>query len=328
MKKVFSAYEQRCSVLAKNTHPFAKGVAWIAGELVPLHEAKIPMMDQGFLHSDLTYDVPAVWDGRFFRLDDHLDRFEASCGKIRLKLPLSKAEIREILVRMVSESGIRDAFVEMICTRGMQGVRDQMMSAETGIEVKHNLYLFITPYIWVMPPEWQSKSTGSAVVARTVRRTPPGAFDPTVKNLQWGDLTRGLFEAFDRGSTYPFLTDGDGNLTEGSGYNICLIKKKILYTPDRGVLEGVTRKSVMEAARKLGYEVKCEVVPVEMCYQAEELFMCTTAGGVMPITKLDGKDVGDGKVGKVTGEIWDEYWAMHDDPKHSFEIGYGEKAKL
>ncbi|KAK4502102.1 hypothetical protein PRZ48_005525 [Zasmidium cellare] len=326
MQRIFSAYQQRTSQLSKSTHPFAKGVAWIAGDLVPLQEAKIPLMDQGFLHSDLTYDVPAVWDGRFFRLHDHLDRFELSCGKIRLRLPISKAEIKDILVRMVSESGIRDAFVELICTRGMQGVRDQMMS--TGPPAPHNLYLFITPYIWVMQPELQLKGTGSAIVARTVRRTPPGAFDPTVKNLQWGDLTRGMFEAADRGAQYPFLTDGDGNLTEGSGFNVVIIKHNVFYTPDRGVLQGVTRKSVMEVARKLGYEVRLEVVPVELCYRADEIFMCTTAGGVMPITSLDGEKVGDGKVGPVTRKVWDGYWEMHYDPKLSFAIEYQTKSKL
>lgn len=326
MQQVFSAYQERCSRLSKGTHPFANGVAWVAGDLVPLHEAKIPLMDQGFLHSDLTYDVPAVWDGRFFRLDDHLDRFELSCSKIRLILPHSKAEIKKALIKMISESGIRDAFVEIICTRGMQGVRDQMMS--TGPTSPHNLYMFITPYVWVMQPEMQLKGTGFAVITRTVRRTPPGAFDPTVKNLQWGDLTRGMFEAVDRGAHYPFLTDGDGNLTEGSGFNIVLIKDNILYTPDRGVLEGVTRKSVMEVAKRLGYEVRLEVVPVGMCYQADEIFMCTTAGGVMPITRLDGEVVGDGKVGRVTGRIWDGYWAMHYEEELSFEVNYHAKARL
>ena len=74
MDKVFADYEARNAVLAKSANPFAKGIAWIEGDLVPFNEARIPLRDQGFLHSDLTYDVPAIWDGQFFRLDDHLDR--------------------------------------------------------------------------------------------------------------------------------------------------------------------------------------------------------------------------------------------------------------
>ena len=317
MQKVLGNYQARNAVLARSTHPFAKGVAWIAGELVPIHEAKIPLLDQGFLHSDLTYDVPSVWDGRYFRLDDHIDRLALSCTKIRLNLPLPKEEVKRILLDMVAQSGIKDAFVELIVTRGMKGVRESKPE-----EIVNNLYLFIVPYVWCMDPETQLNGTGSAVIARTVRRVPPGAIDPTVKNLQWGDLIRAMHEARDRGAQYPFLTDGDSNLTEGSGFNIVLVKDGVLYTPDRGVLHGVTRKSVFDVARMNGVEVRCEVVPVELAYQADEVFMCTTAGGIMPITSLDGKKINGGKIGPVTAKIWDGYWQMHWDPAYTIEIQY------
>jgi branched-subunit amino acid aminotransferase/4-amino-4-deoxychorismate lyase len=173
-----------------------------------------------------------------------------------------------------------------------------------------------------MAPEIQLLG-GSAIITRTVRRTPPGAFDPTIKNLQWGDLTKGLFEAMDRGSTYPFLTDGDTNLTEGSGFNIVLVKNGILYTPDRGVLRGITRKSVIDVARANNIDIRLEVVPVEQVYQSDEIFMCTTAGGIMPITLLDGQPVNDGQVGPITKKIWDGYWEMHYDPAYSFPVDYG-----
>jgi branched-subunit amino acid aminotransferase/4-amino-4-deoxychorismate lyase len=181
--------------------------------------------------------------------------------------------------------------------------------------------MFIQPYVWVMDPPIQ-KVGGTAVVTRTVRRVPPGAIDPTIKNLQWGDLNRALFEASDRGATYPFLTDGDANLTEGSGFNIVIIKDKVLYTPDRGVLQGITRKSVIDAAHANGYEIRVETVPVQAVYEADEILMCTTAGGIMPISHLDGQPVNGGGVGPVTAKIWDTYWAMHFDDKFSFEVKY------
>lgn len=323
MQKVFADYNARKQVIEASSHPFAKGVAWIEGSLVPLEEARIPLLDQGFMHSDLTYDVPSAWDGRFFRLDDHLNRLEKSCHKIRLKLPLPKPEITKILEDMLVQSDIKDAFIELIVTRGLKGVRE----SRAGEEVKNTLYMFIMPYIWVMEPEMQAPG-GSAVIARTVRRTPPGAFDPTVKNLQWGDLTRAMHEAQDRGADYPFLTDGDANLTEGSGFNICVVKDGILYTPDRGVLEGVTRKSVFDSAKANGIEVRMEIVPVALVYVADEVFMCTTAGGIMPITTLDGKPINEGKLGPVTSKIWDTYWAMHHDPAYSVAIKYGGGSKL
>lgn len=338
MDTLFAGYHARHAALEATlaTNPWARGVAWIEGALVPLHEARIPLLDQGFLHGDLTYDVPSVWDGRFFRLADHLARLEASCAKMRLRLPLPADEVTRLLVDMVRRSGLRDAFVELIVTRGLQGVRGHQRTTTTTKEgegapgpgpFQNNLYLFIQPFVWVMPPH-QQPTGGHAIVARTVRRTPPGAMDPTVKNLQWGDLTRGLWEAADRGAEYPFLTDGDAHLTEGAGFNIVLVHDGALYTPARGCLEGVTRRCVLEAAQALGVPVHVDFVPVEMAYRCDEIFMCTTAGGIMPITELDGKPVGrgggggSGQVGPLTRKIWDAYWAMHYDDRYSFAIDY------
>ena len=321
MEAVFDGYAQRLAALQKSENPFARGVAWVEGELVPLHEARIPLMDQGFQHSDLAYDVPAVFDGRFFRLDDHLDRFQKSCVKMRLRFPIPREQIKNILIDMVAKSGIQDAFVEIIVTRGLQGIRESIVNKKAPEDLNNNLYMFICPYVWVMSPEIQLTG-GSAIICRTVRRTPPGSHDPTIKNLQWGDLTRGMIEAFDRDATYAFLTDGDANITEGSGFNIVFIKDGILYTADRGVLEGITRKSVFDAARANNVEIRVEVVPVSLAYECDELFMCTTAGGIMPITSLDGQPVKDGKLGPITKTIWDEYWRMHWSDEYSFAIDY------
>lgn len=120
-----------------------------------------------------------------------------------------------------------------------------------------------------------------------------------------------MCEAKDRHATYPLLTDGDTNLTEGSGFNIVLLKDGALYTVDRGVLEDITRKSVFDVAKANGIPIHCGLVPASLAYEADEILMCTTAGGIMPITTLDGKLVGDGKVGPITKRIWDGYWAMH-----------------
>jgi branched-subunit amino acid aminotransferase/4-amino-4-deoxychorismate lyase len=217
---------------------------------------------------------------------------------------------------MISKSGIRDAYVELIVTRGLQFVR----TLNPNDKKPNALYLLAMPYVWVMPLEMQATG-GSAIVARSTRRIPPGAIDPTIKNLQWGDLIRGLFEAEDRGSMYPFLTDGDSHLTEGSGYNIWLVVDGALYTAARGVLEGITRRSVIEIAKAKGIEVRYEV-PVELAYRAQEIFTSTTAGGISPIVELDGAPVGDGKVGPITSMVWDEYWAMHYLPEQTLEIQY------
>lgn len=313
---IFNDYRRRCAELEASTNVFAKGIAWVGEDYVPVAEARIPLLDQGFLKSDLTYDVPAVWNGRFFRLDDHLDRFEASMKKLRMKSPVPRQEIRDRLVEMTALSGIRDAYVMMFMTRGLRYVRQYAPE-----DCPNHCYLMVTPYLWVMGEEVQ-KTGGSAVVARSVRRVPPGAIDPRVKNLQWGDFTRAIFEARDRGAMYPILTDGDGNLTEGSGFNIVLVKDGKLHTPRRGVLEGVTRKSVLAVADKLGLPWVIDDIPVELAYDCDEIMFVTTAGGVMPVTVLDGNPVGDGQVGPITKAIWKGYWDAHSDPDYSFPINY------
>lgn len=313
---ISTGHRQRLDELHASNNPLADGIACVDGEYLPVYEARIPLLDQGFLKSDLTYDVPAIWDGRFFRLDDHLDRFERSCGLLRLKSPMPREEIKKRLVEMASLSGIRDAYVMIVVTRGLRYLRQYAPE-----DCANFCYLMLTPYVWVMDLETQ-KAGGQAIIARTVRRTPPGAIDPTVKNLQWGDFTRGLLEARDRGAVYPILTDGDTNITEGSGFNVMLVKDRKIYTPRKGVLEGVTRKTVMELAERLGFPCTMDDVPVQMAYDCDELFMVTTAGGVMPITYLDGKPIGDGKVGPVTQTLWKAYWDAHYDPALSFAIDY------
>ncbi len=313
---IFTGYRQRLADLKASDNPFAQGIAYVEGEYVPLHQARIPLLDQGFLHSDLTYDVPAVWNGRFFRLDDHLDRFHESCTKLRLKNPLSREDTRSRLVEMVAKSGIRDAYVMLIVTRGLRYIRQYAPE-----DCENFCYLIVMPYLWVMDEATQATG-GSAVIARTVHRISPEAIDPTVKNLQWGDFTRGIMEARDRGAMYPILTDGNGNLTEGSGFNIIIIKDGTLHTPRRGVLEGVTRKTVMEVARAQGLTTVMDEIPVSLAYEADEILFVTTAGGVMPITTLDGAPVGDGQVGPISQSLWQGYWQAHTDPALSFAVNY------
>jgi branched-subunit amino acid aminotransferase/4-amino-4-deoxychorismate lyase len=320
MDELFDGYQRRTAQLRQSPNPLAKGVALIDGQFSPLHEAKIPLLDEGFLRSDLTYDVPAVWDGRFFRLDDHLDRLYRSCQKLRLSSPMTREQMRHALIDMVARSGIRDAYVQMIVTRGLRSVRQLSVEGQLG-SATGNVYLFARPYLWVMPPDMQRRG-GAAIVTRTVRRIPPGAIDPTVKNLQWGDFVRGLFEAVDRHAIYPFLPDGDGNITEGSGFNIFVVKDGVLRTPRLGVLEGVTRRTILEIAASKGWAAAVGEVPVADLYESEEIFMATTAGGVMPITELDGRPVGGGQVGPVTRQVWESYWDAHYDATLSFAISY------
>lgn len=316
MQKTIDGYLSRQAELEKSQGQYSKGIAFIEGSYVPLAQARIPLTDEGFLHSDLTYDVPGIFDGRLFRIDDHLDRLYRSCEKLRLELPISRSQVLERIEEMASLSGIRDAYVEIIVTRGSKFYR-----AHHAEKSPNNLYMLVQPFVWQLPVE-KHATGGSAVVVRDTRRVPPGAIDPTIKNLQWGDLIRGLMEALDRGAHWPILTDGDGNITEGSGFNVWIVKDGVLHTAERGVLQGITRKTVIDIAKEKGLEVRIEHVPTGLAYKADEIFFCTTAGGIMPVTTLDDEPVGDGKVGKITTAIWERYWELHYDDRFSKAMSY------
>jgi branched-chain amino acid aminotransferase len=297
-------------------NPFEAGCAWIEGQYVPIADARIPILDVGFARSDLTYDVIGVWGGRFFRLDDHLARLERGCARIRIDPPVSTGELREILVEAVRRSGLRHAYVEAIVTRGVPAPGDRDPRRWTP-----RLYAYAIPYVWIVQPELQKRGT-DVVIARDTRRIPPDAVDPTVKNFHWGDLVRGLFEAYDRNAWLPILTDGDGLITEGPGFNVFALAGGRLHTPHRGVLEGITRKTVIEIAIDDGLEVVTGEVPVTHMYEADEIFLTSTAGGVMPVATLDGNSVGSGAPGPVASRIRERYWQLHSDPRYTLEVDY------
>jgi branched-chain amino acid aminotransferase len=294
----------------------AEGLAFIDGAIVPIADARISIVDVGFSRSDVTYDVVAVWGGAFFRLHDHLARFERSCAALRLQLPYTRDELVAILMDLVRSSGLRESYVEVICTRGVPptGVRDPRA-------FENKFYAYAIPYVWILRPE-DAETGMDAILARTVQRIPSESVDPTVKNFHWGDLTRGLYEAYDRGARYPVLLDSQGNVTEGAGYNLFALVDGRLVTPAAGALEGITRRTVMELAEREGIAAVAEELPEARFRASTELFATSTAGGVMPITSLEGAPVGDGAVGPTTRRIRDRYWEAHADPQYITKVDY------
>lgn len=290
---------------------FSAGVAHVDGQYVALRDARIPLVDRGFVRSDATYDVAHVWQGRFFRLDDHIDRFMWSMGELRMSLPLSKKEMRHILEQCVALSGLRDAYVQMTCTRGVPppGSRDPR-------ECQNRFYAFSQPFVWIGTPAQQR--TGLAMVISQVQRIASAAIDTRVKNFHWLDLTMGIFEAYDRGALVAALPDAQGNVTEGAGFNIFGAKDGALFTPRRNVFEGMTRRTVIELARQLGIGCELADIPVQRLREADEIFITSTAGGVMPVTRLDGASVGHGEVGPLTQQLQRMYWQRAaDDPRNT-----------
>ena len=297
-------------------NPYSRGCAWIQGDYVPIRDAKLPILDAGFSRSDVTYDVVAVWNGKFFRLDEHLERFERSMARLHLELTVDRNQIAQILHECVQRSGLREAYVDMIATRGWpsRGGRDPWT-------FKNQFYAYAIPYLWIVEPDDQEVGS-HLVVARDTVRIPEASVDPTVKNFHWGDLTRGAFEAHARGGTVAVLPDLAGNLTEGPGFNVFLVIDGELHTPDTGVLHGITRRTVLELAEEDSIGTHVTAVPVDLADQAEEAFLTSTAGGVMPVTTINGRQLGDGSPGPITSRLRQAYWHAHTDARWTTTVHY------
>jgi branched-chain amino acid aminotransferase len=298
------------------TNPYGDGCAFIEGKYLPIAEARIPILDTGFTRSDLTYDVVAVWKGKFFRLDDHLKRFENSYKQLRMKPTLSLAKMRDILFECVRCAGIRDAYVEMILSRGIDedGSRDPR-------RFRNCFYAYAIPYVWIVKPQDQEAGIQVVIAEKTIR-IPPDAVDPTVKNFHWGDMVRGIYEAYDRGGYTVVLPDAEGNITEGPGFNIFVYYRGTLLTPARGVLKGITRQTMIDLADEQGIPVRLDMFGPDVLMAAEEVFITSTAGGVMPVTTVNGRMIGDGKPGKITTLIQKRYWEAHDKGPWSTPVDY------
>jgi branched-chain amino acid aminotransferase len=305
----------RRNVAAGDRDTYANGAAFVDGQFVPIAKARVPILDWGFLRSDATYDVAHVWRGNFFRLEDHLDRFERSMEHLRLSLPYGRDEIRDILVECVRLSGLRDAYAEIICTRGMPrpGSRDLR-------ECENRFYAFVVPFIWIADPEKQERGLHAVIADR--QRIAPSSVDPTVKNYHWLDLQVGLLEAYEQGGETVILTDANDNVVEGPGFNVFAVNDGAISTPDSGVLEGITRRTVIELSDEHGIPIETRPVPAASLRSADEVFLSSTAGGIIPITKVDGEVVGEGEPGPVTLRLRDAYWQLHDDPRFSSPVQY------
>jgi branched-chain amino acid aminotransferase len=302
--------------------PWSSGAAYIDGRYMPIAEAAIPITDWGYRRSDVTYDVVGVWGGAFFRLDDHLRRFRASMRALRLEPPESDDQLRAVLTRCVRRSGLREAYVAMDCLRG--GPKPGL--PRHPVNCRNYIAAFAIPWVWVMSQEMQAR--GAHLIVAKTPRIADDSVDPTVKNFHWGDLTRGLFEAHDRGADNCVLLDRDGFVTEGPGFNVFAVTNGAVATPDRGALEGITRLSVGELCRDLGIPFAIRPLTAAELREADEIFLATTAGGIMPASRIDGRILGNDRPGPISAQLREQFWAKRAQGWHATPIDYDESDDL
>ncbi|MEO0362952.1 MAG: aminotransferase class IV [Pseudomonadota bacterium] len=299
---------------------WSKGAAWMEGRVIPIAEAKIHVMDWALTHSDVTYDVVPVREGAFFRLDDYLDRFEASTAACRLDPGLGRAAIKSALHAIVAQAGLRDAYCSMTCARGVPLIPGSRDPRDCG----NHFYAWAVPYIHVVTPDVVAR--GAKLKVASARRIPEDSVNPRAKNYHWGDFTQGIFEAKEAGFDNVMLLDHDDNVTEGPGFNVFAVKDDRVVTSDHGVLHGITRRTVIEMCEELGLTVDARPLPLDELYEADEVFLSSSGGGAMPVVQVEERIFGNGAHGPVAAKLAALYWDWTRRPEHREEIAYAVEA--
>jgi branched-chain amino acid aminotransferase len=292
----------------------SSGVVYIDGEFVAPEEARMSIFDYGFTWSDCVYDVTSVWKGWFFKLDDHLERFERSCAGFRLSHRYSTDELKGILAECVDRARFEDAYVKLEVTRGT--TPDQSRDLRLA---RNRFTAYAIPFVWIWGEE-KCRNGVNLHVCRRFERISSRAVDQRLKNYNRADLAQGRLDAYEAGCDDAVLVASDGALSEGFGWNILLVRDGTVSTPDWNVLEGRTRDAVAEICADEGVPFELRRVEPEELDTADEVFATTTAGGVMPVTALDSRPVGDGRPGPITSLLQERYWARRAEGWHGTRV--------
>ncbi len=285
------------------------GIVFIDGDYMAPDEARMSIFDAGFVWGDSVYDVTSTWNGWFFMLDEHLERFRRSCEGFRLKNPYSFEEMRRICAECVDRTGLPNTYVKMQITRGAppMGVRDPRGP-------KPVVTVYAVPYVWIWGED--KCRNGATLFVSDVERVSSKAIDQRFKNYNRADLVQARLQACDHGCDDAVLAGPDGFLSEGPGFNLFIVRDGKVASPDRNVLEGVTRRSVREICEREGIPFELRKIRPDELEDASEVFASTTAGGVMPITGVNGGPVGNGHAGIVTSRIQSIYWSGREAGWH------------
>ena len=266
------------------------------GKFVPKQEARTSIYDHGFLYGDGVFEGIRAYNGKVFRLDGHLDRMYDSAKAIDLKITLSKDEMKKAIIETLKKNKLKDAYIRPIVTRG---------DGDLGLDPRK----CATPNIFIITQEWGAMygdlyEEGLTAVTVGIRRNAPEALPPNIKSLNYLNNILAKIEANVKGGDEAIMVDVHGNISEGSGDNIFVVKNgRIITPPALNNLRGITRAAAIELAQKEGIEVSETNMGLFDIYTADEVFVTGTAAEIAPVTKIDGRSIGEGSPGKITKKL-------------------------
>jgi branched-chain amino acid aminotransferase len=270
---------------------------YVDGELFDKGEAKISVYDHGLLYGDGVFEGIRSYNGKVFRLREHLDRLWYSAKAIWLKIPISKQEMAKAIEETLALNGIEDGYIRVVVTRGC---------GTLGLDpdkCSHPQVIIITDHISLYPDEVYEK--GLEIITVSTVRNHPAALSPRVKSLNYLNNILAKIEGKQANCVEALMLNHKGEVAECTGDNIFLARNGTLLTPpnDAGILEGITRAAVIDLAREAGIEVREVSLTKHDVYIADECFLTGTAAEVVPVVKVDSRTIGDGKPGPITRDL-------------------------
>ncbi len=267
---------------------------YLNGKFVPKEEAKVSVFDHGFLYGDGVFEGIRAYEGKVFKLREHIERLYASARAISLEIPISQEEMVKATLETVRVNGIRDGYIRIVVSRG---------EGDLGLDPQkcpNPTVVIIADKIAIYPEEVYRE--GMRIITVSTRRNPPQALNPNIKSLNYLNNILAKIEANRAGVPEAIMLSIDGYVAEATGDNIFVVKNGVLATPPLyvGALPGITRQVVMQLARERGLPTEERVFTLYEVYTADECFLTGTAAEVVPVVEVDGRKIGEGVPGRIT----------------------------
>jgi len=270
---------------------------YLDGKFVDQADAKVSVFDHGLLYGDGIFEGIRLYQGNIFRLDEHLERLEYSAKALLLKLPLSRQEIAEATCETCRQNNLTDGYIRLVVTRGV---------GDLGLSP----WLCPTPSLFIIADKIalypaEHYSTGLSIVTVPTRRTNPAALSPAVKSLNYLNNILAKIEARQAGALEAILLNDQGYVAECTGDNIFIVHKGEILTPaaSQGALKGITRDTIFDIAKEIGVPIREADLTRYDVWCADECYLTGTGAEVIPVVKLDGREIGTGKPGAITQKV-------------------------
>lgn len=289
-----------------------EAIVYIDGRFVVQSEAVVSVFDQGLLFGDGNFEGIRAYNGRVFRLDEHIDRLYQGAKVLLLEIPLSPEEMKAVVIETCRRNGIADGYIRLVVTRGA--------TPNLGLYPlpKPRPTVFCIAAELTMYPE-EMYEQGMPIITSVLRRNRPGILDPQIKSLNYLNNILAKAESVRAGVPEALMLTEEGLVAECSGDNIFIVKDGRIATPPvyLGILDGITRRESIRLAREMGVDVAEKPFTLFNVYTADECFLTGTGAEIVPVRSVDGRIIGSGTPGPVTkkiGQAFREYARGHGTP--------------